>query len=405
MAVSLFCFIIFYSFLEKVEKMARTKSLIDHFLIVTDPRINRTKKHNLIDIIVIAVCGVICSCETWVDIEEYGYSKEEWFKKFLELPGGIPSHDTFGRVFSLIDPIEFQKAFYEWTKSVIKITEGEVISMDGKYFRSSLTKKGDPRSVIGMVSAWASKAGVALAQKKADFKKSGEKQIYRDLIDILDLKGCIVTMDAYGCHADITNRIIEKEGHFVVGLKRNQRLIYDEAVMLFKSKKKIKSCETIDKSHGRVERRVCRSLKFDMELLDIENRHAIKRIKAWTGIKSVTEIFSERTLNGKTSQQARYYISSLPPDPVKLLETIRSHWGVENKLHYVLDVAFDEDHSRIRIGHAGENMAVLRRLALNLLRQEKTSKRSINGKRLKCSWTEDYLLKVIKGMSLDHLQN
>ena len=173
------------------------KSLLEHFKIVTDPRKDRTKKHNLIDIIVIAVCGMICSCETWVDIEEYAYSKEEWLRLFLELPGGIPSHDTFGRVFSLINPVEFQQAFYDWTKSVVEITEGEVISMDGKYFRSSLTKAGDPRSVIGMVSAWASNAGVALASKKADFKKSGEKQVYKELIDLLDLKGCIVTMDAY----------------------------------------------------------------------------------------------------------------------------------------------------------------------------------------------------------------
>ncbi len=384
--------------------MAPKKSLIDHFLVITDPRLNRTKRHNLIDIIVIAVCGVVCSCETWVDIEEYGHSKKDWFRKFLELPGGIPSHDTFGRVFSLIDPLEFQKAFYEWTKSVIQITEGEVIAMDGKYFRSSLTRAGDPRSVIGMVSAWASKAGVALAQKKADFKKSGEKKVYKELIDVLDLKGCIVTMDAYGCHADITNKILEKKGDFVVGLKRNQRVLYDEAVKIFANNKKLNSCETLERCHGRIEKRVCRSAEIDLLSLDIENRHSIKRYKTWNGIKSVTEVISKRTLNGKTSQQTRYYISSLPPNPDKLLETIRSHWEVENKLHYVLDVAFDEDHSRIRIGHAGENMAVIRRLALNLLRHEKSSKRSINGKRLKCGWTDDYLLKVIKGMNLDHLK-
>lgn len=380
------------------------QSLIDHFMVITDPRINRTKKHNLIDIIVIAVCGVICSCETWVDIEEYAYSKEDWFKTFLELPGGVPSHDTFGRVFSLIDPIEFQKAFYEWTKSVITITDGEIISMDGKYFRSSLTKAGDPRSVIGMVSAWASKAGVALAQKKADFKKSGEKKIYKDLIEILDLKGCIVTMDAYGCHADITNRIVAKGGDFVVALKKNQGILLKEVEKIFCSDKKIKSYETQEKSHGRLERRICRSVKFNINSIQDVDIKAIKRFKDWNGIESITEIKSERTLNGKTSHQTRYYISSLNPKPEKLLDTIRSHWGVENKLHYVLDVAFDEDHCRVRTGHGGENLAVIRRLALNLIRQEKTSKRSVNGKRLKCSWTNDYLLKVIKGMNLNNLQ-
>lgn len=385
--------------------MAKTKSLIDHFLIVSDPRINRRKKHNLIDIIVIAICGVICSCETWVDIEEYGLSKEDWFKQFLELPGGIPSHDTFGRVFSLIDPTEFQKAFYEWTKSVIKITEGEIIAMDGKYFRSSLTKAGDPRSVIGMVSAWASNAGVALAQKKADFKKSNEKKIYKDLISILEIKGCIVTMDAYGCHADITNEIIKKNGDFAVGLKRNQKILYSEVEKIFKDSKNIKQVETSEKSHGRFEKRTCKALNFDLSNIADVSKKALKRFKTWEGVRSVVEIVSNRKLNGRSSTQTRYYITSLKADPGKLLHVIRSHWEVENKLNYVLDVAFDEDHSRVRIGHAAENLAVIRRLALNLLRQEKTSTRSVNGKRLKCSWTNEYLLKVIKGMSLDNLMN
>lgn len=382
--------------------MSAPKNLFNFFLTVTDPRVNRTKKHNLIDIIVIAVCGVISGCETWVEIEQYADMKQDWFKTFLELPGGIPSHDTFGRVFSILDPVEFQKAFYEWTKAVFEITEGEIISLDGKYFKSSLTKAGDPRSVLGMVSAWASNAGIALAQKKADFKKSGEKQVYRDLIKTLALKGCIVTMDAYGCHADITNEIIKKEGDFLVGLKKNQKILYDEVQKSFRGAKKLKVFETSEKSHGRTEKRVCRAMKFDINNIENVNKRTMERFKTWNGIQSVIEITSRRTLNGMTSVQSRYYISSLKPDPEKLLKVARSHWGIENKLHYVLDVGFDEDNSRIRMGHAGENMAILRRLALNLLRAE-PSKSSIQVKRKKCGWTNEFLLGVVKGVKLDHL--
>lgn len=392
----------FYFYSKKGRSMPAPKDLFSFFLTVTDPRLDRTKKHKLIDIIVIAVCGVISGCETWVEIEEYAEMKYDWFKTFLELPGGTPSHDTFGRVFSIIDPMEFQKAFYEWTKAAFDITEGEIISLDGKYFKSSLTKAGDPRSILGMVSAWASNAGIALAQRKADFKKSGEKQVYRDLIDALALKGCIVTMDAYGCHADITNEIIKKEGDFLVGLKNNQKVLYKKVQESFANAKKLKAFETSEKSHGRVEKRVCRAIKFDIKKIDNVDRKALSRFKTWEGIQSAVEVTSTRTLNDKTSVVTRYYISSLKPDPEKLLEIARSHWGVENKLHYVLDVAFDEDHSRIRTGHGGENMAILRRLALNLLRAE-PSKSSIQVKRKKCGWTNEFLLGVIKGINLDHL--
>lgn len=376
------------------------KSLFDHFLIVQDPRLKRTQKHKLIDIIIIAVCGVISSCETWVEIEEYGNLKKDWFKNFLELPGGIPSHDTFGRVFSLINPQEFQQAFYNWTKATFNIDNDEIIAMDGKYFKSSLTKKGDPRSVVGMVSAWASNAGIALAQKKADFKKSGEKQIYKDLIEILDLKGATVTMDAYGCHANITNLIVDKGGNFVVGVKDNQKIIHNELKRIFQLKK-TKSFETKEKSHGRNETRLCNTIDFDIEDIPHSSPRILSRLKEWKGIKSAVEIISTRELNGKISTQRRYYISSLPSNPERELHVIRSHWGVENKLHYVLDVAFDEDHSRIRLGHAAENMGVLRRLAINLLRSEE-SKSSIQVKRKKCGWTNDYLLKVIRGIKPDH---
>jgi len=383
--------------------MTPSKSLIDHFVLVQDPRIDRTRKHKLIDIIVMTICGLICKSETWTDIADYAESNEDWFRKFLELPGGVPSHDTFGRVFSLIDPKEFQKAFYEWTQSIAEISEGEIIALDGKYNKASLTVPGDRRSITGMVSAWASEAGVALAQMKTDFIKTGEKKVYKDLIDFLKIQGCIITIDAYGCHQDITDKIIEKGGDFVIALKRNQRVLHDEVEKLFKESDDFEeSFETLDKSHGRIEKRICRSLFYDTTWVE-GHRHAVKRLHNWRGIISVIEIKSERTINDKTSHQTRYYISSLLPDAKKMLHIIRSHWGIENKLHYALDVSFDEDHSRVRLGHAAENFSSARRLALNLVKQETSLNRSVNRKRLMCLWKQDYLLKVLKGMTSENL--
>jgi predicted transposase YbfD/YdcC len=383
--------------------MIPSKSLIDHFVLVQDPRINRTRKHKLIDIIVMTICGLICKSETWTDIADYAESNEEWFRKFLELPGGVPSHDTFGRVFSLIDPKEFQKAFYEWTQSIADISEGEIIALDGKYNKASLTVPGERRSITRMVSAWASEAGVALAQMKTDFIKTGEKKVYKDLIDFLKIQGCIITIDAYGCHQDNTDKIIEKGGDFVIALKRNQRVLHDEVEKLFnESDDYEETFETFDKSHGRIEKRKCRSLFYDTTWVE-GHRLAMKRLHEWRGIISVIEIKSERTIDDKTSHQTRYYISSLLPDAKKMLHIVRSHWGIENKLHYALDVSFDEDHSRVRMGHAAENFSSARRLALNLVKQETSLNRSINRKRLMCLWKQDYLLKVLKGMTYENL--
>ena len=381
----------------------QSKSLIEIFSEIPDPRINRTRKHKLIDIIVMTICGLICKSETWTEIADYADANEEWFKKFLELPGGIPSHDTFGRVFSLIDPLEFQKAFYEWTQLVAKICEGEIISLDGKYNTASLTVPGNPRSVTGMVSAWASNSGVALAAFKTDFDKNGEKKVYKDLLSFLNIKGCIVTIDAYGCHADIANQIIENDGDFILSLKNNQRIIYEAVEDFFNSDAGVvEQFETKETGHGRKERRVCRSAFFDLNWIECD-RKAKKRLSQWQGIVSVIEVKSERTLKSKVSSQTRYYISSLLPDSEKMLNAIRSHWGIENKLHYALDVSFDEDHSRIRMKYAAENFSTARRLALNLVRKEPSLARSINRKRLMCLWKNDYLLKVIRGMTPDDI--
>lgn len=381
-------------------------SIIEHFSVIPDPRIDRHKKHKLIDIIVLSICGVISSCNTFVDIEEYGKAKLDWFKKFLELPNGIPSHDTIGRVFSLLDPLELQKAFYEWVQSLVNLKDGEIINIDGKYINASHGASKNKRSIFGMVNAWASDAGVALGQLRIDFEKRDEKQGFRDLIDVLNLKGCTVTMDAGGSHADITNKIIEKGGNFVVALKNNQKSLKKQAEEIFNNKniENFSISETLDKQHGRIEKRTCIVSKLSPLFLKfLEKKNQRKYQVSWIGLKTIVKIISNRKVKNEGEKtEVRYYLSSLEEDASKLLNVIRSHWGVENKLHWVLDTAFREDSCRVRNGYAGENFAVIRRLAVNLLKQELTSKRSINGKRLKCSWINEYLYKVISGMTPDN---
>lgn len=382
--------------------MKSKTALIDFFSVIPDPRIDRHKKHKLIDIIVVSVCGIISSCNTFVDIEEYGKSKLDWFKKFLELPNGIPSHDTIGRVFSLLDPTEFQKAFYEWVQSITPILEGEIISIDGKYIKSSHGASKNKRSIFGMVNAWATNAGVALSQLRTDYEKKDEKQAFRDLIDFLKLKGCIVTLDASGCFASITNKIIKKEGDFVAALKNNQRSLKKQAENIFANEniKDLSVSKTLDKRHGRIEKRTCTATNLTplfIQQLDKKN-HQKDQVK-WLGLKSICKVVSHRKIKDVVQTETRYYLSSLSADASKLLHVIRSHWGVENKLHWVLDTAFNEDACRVRNGYAGENLAVIRQLAINLLKQESTSKRSVNGKRLKCGWVNEYLQKVITGIT------
>lgn len=373
-------------------------SMVDHFSIINDPRIDRCKKHNLLDILVIAVCGVISSCETWVDIEEYGSTKVNWFKSFLELPNGIPSHDTFGRVFSLLDSQELQKAFYKWARTAFEDVESEVIALDAKMVNASHGASNNKRSIFGMVNAYATKAGISLAQMRTDYEKKDEKQGFRDLIDLLYLKGTIVTIDAGGCHANIANKIIDKEGDYFLALKRNQKSLLIQIQNLLKREDYEKDFfqEEQSKSHGRIEKRTCVAVNLSDHILQsLEKKCHQRKTPMWKGLRSACKITAQRTLNGEQSIQERYYLFSREADAKKMSELARGHWGIENRLHWVLDMAFDEDHCRTRRGYGGENFAVLRQIALNLLKSEKTSKRSIKGKRLKSGWDDNYLKKVI----------
>jgi predicted transposase YbfD/YdcC len=368
----------------------------EHFSKVQDPRIERSKEHKLIDIISIAICAVICGAEGWVDIENFGKSKLAWLKTFLELPNGIPSHDTFGRVFSLIVPEEFQESFHSWVQSIHELTNGQVVAIDGKQLRGSKDSFLGKRAIY-MVSAWAEANELVLGQRKVD-AKSNEITAIPELLKILDISGCIVTIDAIGTQTKIAKAIIAAGADYLLSVKENQGHLYEEISWLFEydQRNKFKDAsydhaKTVNKGHGRIEIRECWSIS------DPEYLQSLKGASKWKGLRSIAMVTATRITDKKTTVKNRYYISSLPSKAEQLLQVARRHWSIENELHWVLDVALKEDHSRIRKEHAPENFAVLRHMALNLLKREKTAKGGIHAKQLQAAWNDDYLLKVLSG--------
>lgn len=365
-----------------------------HFGDLEDPRMERTRRHELLDILAIAICGVICGADSWVDVELFGKSKQDWLGKFLRLPSGIPSHDTFGRVFSRLDPDRFQICFMDWVAAISQITQGQVIAIDGKTVRGS-HDRANGKDAIHMVSAWASANHLVLGQIKVD-DKSNEITAIPELLEILELSGSIVTIDAMGCQTEIAQQIISKGADYVLALKENQGRLYEGVKDSF-------ACghrsdfedvehdyyEVVNKGHGRIETRRCWSISADEEL-DYVDEH-----KLWPRLSSVVMVRSERQVADQVSVETRYYISSLKGSARKLLQAIRTHWGIENCVHWILDVAFDEDRSRVRTDHAPHNLAIIRHIALNLLKQETTSKGGVKARRKRAGWDEDYLIKVL----------
>lgn len=362
-----------------------------HFITITDPRVERTKAHKLIDIIVVAICGVLAGADSWVDIEDFGKEKQAWLKTFLELPNGIPSHDTFGRVFSLIEPKQFQQAFSSWMQSVITLTQGQVIAIDGKTNRRTF---GKLTKALHMVSAFATANGVALGAVATN-QKSNEITAIPELLKLLDIKGCVITTDAMGCQGEIAADIVDREGDYLLAVKGNQRYLYRDLQALFRDETVERETNVSENTgHGRLEKRTCEVIAGPIVLERLRHKNN------WVSLNTVVRVTSQRTLtsSGEThvSHESRYYICSLKqPSAEYLQQAIREHWGVENGLHWTLDMAFREDDSRIRKDHAPANMAVLRHIALNLIRGDETRKVGVKASRLKAGWSTNYLEKLL----------
>lgn len=363
------------------------KSLFQEcFATLEDPRSPINKLHDLNDILVIAVFSVVCGAETWKQMEEFAKSKAKFLKSFLDLPNGIPSDDTFNRVISSINPKEFEVCFVNWAASLAGSFNRQVIAVDGKTARGA--KSNGEKSPVHIVSAWANANELVIGQVKVE-DKSNEITAIPELLDLLFIQGDIVTIDAMGTQTAIAEKIIEKEADYILAVKDNQKQLFQDIKDEFQFGKSLLINEDIDFGHGRIETRIC-SVISDFQFIDNSNQK-------WKNLKQVIKLESIREFKNsdKTTEKAtRYYISSLYEQPEQYQKHIRSHWGVENKLHWVLDVGFSEDASRKRAENAAQNYSIILKIALNLLKNDKTTKQGIAGKRLKAAWNHQYLKKL-----------
>src|SRR4051794_9194929 len=369
-------------------------SIAHHFADLTDPRIDRSRLHELLDIITIALCAVVAGADSWDDIEDFGVAKAGWLGTFLSLPNGIPSHDTFRRLFERLDPDEFQRGFLGWIEALHEATERQVVAIGGKTLRRSFDR-AEGRSALHMVHAWATANHLLLGQVAVD-EKSNEITAIPKLLKMLTISGAIVTIDAMGCQKEIARTIREEGADYLLALKANHEHLHGQVVAFWQEayRRGFKGYEAMsyhrqwNEGHGRFEARRCWATS---DLSWLEGR------EEWEGLRSAVFVESERFVGASLAVEERYYLSSLPADAELLNEVARSHWSVENSLHWVLDVTFDEDRSRVRKENAPENFGLLRRLALCLLKRDTSSKGSIKGKRLRASWDEEYLLQVLCG--------
>lgn len=372
-------------------KAVNTKTLKDCFSGLEDPRVDRNKKHKLMDIIIIAICAVISNANDWNEIETWAMTKEEWLKDFLELPNGIPSHDTFNRVFSIIDPRYFFNCFTEWIRSIQAVFSSHLIAIDGKTLRGSRDKRFQ-KTALHLVSAWCTDLQMSFGQVKTA-EGSNEITAIKELLQVIQIQGCTVTIDAIGCQKEIATQIVEKGGNYVLALKKNQKNFYEDVQLYFDTLEKERFrdnrctiAKTVEKDHGRIEKRICIATN-DIDWLSEKS--------AWKSLSSIAVVISSRTIDGVTSTEKRYYISSLKPDAANILHSIRSHWGIENTLHWSLDVLLREDACRMRTKNNAENFAAIRRMVITLLKQETSKKISMKCKRLLAGWDNNYLLKII----------
>jgi predicted transposase YbfD/YdcC len=354
-----------------------------HFEAISDPREKHKIKHNLLEIVIMTICAVVAGCDAWYQIFHYCETKKPWLKKTLKLKlkHGIPSHDTFERVFSLIDPKEMELCFFSWVDAVIELAKGEIVSIDGK----TLCSSGDSeKKAIHMVSAWASKKNLVLGQVKTD-EKSNEITAIPTLIETLDLNGCTVTIDAMGCQKKIAETIVEAGANYVFGLKGNQTSLHDDVKLYFDNEKASETTVTQEKGHGRIERR-----QYFLET----NIDWLYQKPGWMGLNGIGMVKSSVWENDVFREETRHFITSVT-DVETFADAVRAHWGIENGLHWCLDVAFNEDNSRIRKNNSGENFAVIRHIAMNLLKSD-NAKMSVKARRHRCAYDDDYLWKILK---------
>src|SRR5919106_600257 len=361
-------------------------SIIEYFSILKDPRIERHKKHKLVDIIVLAICAVLSGAEGWEAIEEYGHAKLEWLRKFIPLEHGVPTHDTIARALSRVSAKGLQESFLNWVRAVQQATEGQVVAIDGKGLRRSFDW-GRGRGAIHRGSAGGSANGLVLGQLKTD-AKSNEITAIPQLLELLELKGCIVTLEAMGCQTEIAEKIIEKGADYVLAVKGNQGQLHEAIVDFFDTAQgadfqgvPFDYHEETESGHGRIEVR----RYWTTPVLT-----TLPQVSPWADLKIIGMVEAERHLGDKLTVERRYYIASLTSDARQCGQAVRGHWGLENSLHWVLDVTLREDECRIRRGEAAENFCTLRHFAFNLLKQEKTLKKSIKQKRLKAGWDDTY---------------
>ena len=392
---------------DKFEKQAEIeqnaviiKEGIDHhFGGITDPRRPRGVTYKLLDIFFMTLCAVLSGAETVEAIAIYAKEKKDWLKGFLNLAGDVPSYNTFWWVFVLIRPADLQECFVQWAKTVAPLSKGEGIAIDGKALRGT-ADPDNPNSFVHMVSAWASNSNFTLGQLKVE-GKSNEITAIPKLLDMIDIKDAVVTIDAIGCQTKIAAKIVDAGGDYILAVKENQPNLYDEIEHYFNnvsdSELELAECKLFEsdnteekEKHGRIEKRKVYTTGAIEELLP--------QMHEWKGLKSIVCVHSFRTIKEKTTDERRYYISSLVPEPERLGNGIRSHWGVENKVHWILDVGFLEDKLKAKAGFIAENLAVVRHIALNLLKKDTTTKYSVANKRLKAALNPDYLPQLLKGL-------
>lgn len=371
--------------------MESTNRLKTIFSNIDDFRRTHRKAYELESILLIGIISVICGANSWNEMESYAQSKEEFLRSFLDLPNGIPSHDTFNRVFSNIDSEQFESCFIEWVSTLAQLQPREVVAIDGKTIKGA--KANGKKSPVHMVSAWANENNLVLGQIKVS-EKSNEITAIPKLLEVLALKDTIVTIDAMGCQTNIAKKIISKDADYILAVKGNQEQLSQDVKDEFRFGKNIAVNLEESLDHGRIETRKC-SIITDFKF--IENSNKSKNLKTLVRIESIREF---KNSDKPTEKAVRYYISSLRATAKDFQKAIRSHWSIENKLHWTLDVAFSEDASRKRTKNASQNFSILNKIALNLLKNEKTSKMGVKSRRMKAGWDNHYLIKVLNLMKV-----